>query len=72
MGDFSINVSNKAVEFDRLDECCDLTNLVTLGTCLTKTHKSTLDLILTLFVPCISEIYIKIKIYLNFCFNTSL
>ena len=35
---------------DKLDEFCDflnLTNLITSPTCFTKTHKSTIDLILT-------------------------
>ena len=50
MGDFNIDVTNRGVEFDKLDEFCDLfnlTNLITSPTCFTKTHKSTIDLILT-------------------------
>ena len=50
MGDFNIDVTKKGTEFDKLDEFCDLfnlTNLVTSPTCFTKTHKSTIDLILT-------------------------
>ena len=50
MGDFNIDVTNRGVEFDMLDEFCDsfnLTNVITSPTCLTKTHKSTIDLILT-------------------------
>ena len=50
MGDFNIDVTNKGTKFDKLDEFCDLfnlTNLVTSPTCFTKTHKSTIDLILT-------------------------
>ena len=50
MGDFNIDVKNRGVEFDKLDEFCDLfnlTNLITSPTCFTKTHKSTIDLILT-------------------------
>ena len=50
MGDFTINVANRGVEFDKLDEFCDLvnlTNLIISPTCFTKTHKSTIDLILT-------------------------
>ena len=48
MGDFTIDVTNGGV--DKLDEFCDLfnlTNLITPSTCLTKAHKSTIDLILT-------------------------
>ena len=50
MGDFNIDVTKKGIEFDKLDEFCDLfnlTNLATSPTCFTKTHKSTIDLILT-------------------------
>ena len=49
MGDFTINATNGGVEFDKLDEFCDLFNLTNLitSTCFTKTHKSTIDLILT-------------------------
>ena len=50
MGDFNIDVTNRRVEFDKLDEFCNLynlTNLITTPTCFTKTHKSTIDLILT-------------------------
>ena len=47
MGDFNIDVTNKGVEFDKLDEFSDLFNLITSPTCFTKTHKSTIDLILT-------------------------
>ena len=50
MGDFNIDVTKKGIEFDKLDEFCDLfnlTDLVTSPTCFTKTHKSTIDLILT-------------------------
>ena len=50
MGDFSIDITNKGVELDKLDEFCDLfnlTNLITSPTCFTKTHKSTIELILT-------------------------
>ena len=50
MGDFNIDVTNRGVEFDKLDEFWDLfnlTNLTTSATCFTKTHKSTIDLILT-------------------------
>ena len=48
MRDFTIDVTNGGV--DKLDEFCDLfnlTNLITPSTCLTKAHKSTIDLILT-------------------------
>ena len=50
MGGFNVAVANKGVEFDKVDESCDLfnlTNLVTSPTCFTKTHKSAIDLILT-------------------------
>ena len=50
MWDFNIDVTKKGTEFDKLDEFCDLfnlTNLVISPTCFTKTHKSTIDLILT-------------------------
>ena len=50
MGDFNIDVTNRGVEFDKLDEFSDLfnlTNLITSPTCFTKTQKSTIDLILT-------------------------
>ena len=50
MGDFNIDVTKKGIEFDKLDEFCDLfnlTNLATSPTCFTKTHKSIIDLILT-------------------------
>ena len=49
MGDFNIDVTNKATKFDKLDEFRDLfnlTNLATSPTCFTKTRKSTIDLIL--------------------------
>ena len=44
------NLRIRKSEFGKLDEFCDLfnlTNLVTSPTCFTKTHKSTVDLILT-------------------------
>ena len=50
MGDFNIDVTNRWVEFDKLDELCilfNLTNLITSPTCFTKTHKLAIDLILT-------------------------
>ena len=49
MGDFSIDVTNKGIEFDRLEEFCDLFNLTDLVTssCCTKILKSTINLILT-------------------------
>ena len=49
MGDFNTDVTNRRFEFDKLDEFCDLfnlMNLITSPTCFTKTHKSTIDLIL--------------------------
>ena len=50
MGDFIIDFTNRGVEFDKLEQFCDLlnlTNLITSPTCFTKTHKATNDLILT-------------------------
>ena len=50
MGDFNTDVANKGIEFDKLDEFCDLfnlTNLVISPTYFTKIHKSTIDFILT-------------------------
>ena len=50
MGDFNIDVTNRGVEFDKLDEFCDLfnlTNLITSPTYFNKTYKSIFDLILT-------------------------
>ena len=48
--DFNLDVANRGIEFDKLDEFSDLfnlTNLITSPTCFNKTHKSTIDLILT-------------------------
>ena len=45
MEDFNIDVTNRGIEFDKLDKFCDLfnlTNLITSPPCFTKTHKSTL------------------------------
>ena len=45
MGDLNVDVNNKGIEFDRLDEFCDLFNLTNLfisPTCFTKIHKSIL------------------------------
>ena len=50
VGDFYIEVTNKEIEFDKLNEFCDLLNLtklVTSPTCFTKTHISKIYLILT-------------------------
>ena len=50
MTNFNIGVTKKGTKFEKLDEFCDLfnlTNLFTSSTCFTKTHKSTIDLILT-------------------------
>ena len=50
LGDFNLDITNRGVEFDKLDEFCDLfnfTNLITCPTCFTKTHKWITDLILT-------------------------
>ena len=50
MGDFNIDVANRGVEFDKLDGFCNLfnlKNLISSPRCFTKTHKSTIDLILT-------------------------
>ena len=59
MGDFNIDVTNRGVEFDKLDEFCDLfnlTNLITSPTCFTKIHKSTIDLISTNKESCFQKI----------------
>ena len=48
---WDIDVTNKEVECDKLDEFCDLfnlTNLITSPTCFTKTHNSTIDLIIVI------------------------
>ena len=58
MGDFSIDATNTEVKFDKLDEFCDLfklTNLITSPTCFTKTHKSTIDLILKIKESCFQK-----------------
>ena len=50
IGDFNIKATNKRIEFDKLNEFCDLfnlTQLVTSPTCFTKTHNLKIDLILT-------------------------
>ena len=50
MRDFNIDVTNKGIKFDKLEEFCDLvnlTNLATSPTCFTKTNKSAIDLIVT-------------------------
>ena len=51
MGDFNIDMKNKAnSNFDKFSELCDtfsMSNLVKYYTCFTKTHKSSIDLILT-------------------------
>ena len=50
MMDSNTDVTNRRVEFDWWDEFCylfNLTNLINSPTCCTKTHKSTIDLILT-------------------------
>ena len=48
MGDFDIDISNS--DHEKLDQFCTLFNLKSLiekETCITKSHKSTADLILT-------------------------
>ena len=51
MGDFNIDIMNhKDPGFSKLEVLCDtfdLSNLIRESTCITKTHKSTIDLILT-------------------------
>ena len=51
MGDFNIDVKDKTnLNFDKFSEFCDtfsMSNLVKVYTCFTKTHKSSIDLILT-------------------------
>ena len=59
IGDFNIEVTNKGIEFDKLNEFCDslnLTKLVTSPTCFTKTHISKIYLILTNKGNCFHEI----------------
>ena len=49
MGNFNTDVKNRVVDFDKLDEICDLfnlANLITSPTCFTK-RLNQLDLILT-------------------------
>ena len=58
MGDFNIDVTNRGVEFDKLDEFYDLfslTNLITSLMCFIKTHKSTINLILTKKESCFQK-----------------
>ena len=50
MGDFNINVNTTGAEVDKNDEFCnifDITNLIKIETCCTKSYKSTIDLLLT-------------------------
>ena len=50
MGDFNIDINTAGMNFDKLDEFCNLfdqTNLIKTETCCTKNHKSTIDLSLT-------------------------
>ena len=50
IGDFNIDVNTTGVEVDKLDVFCDLfdlTNLIKIETCCTKSQKSTIDLFLT-------------------------
>ena len=51
MGDFNIDVKDKTnPNFDKFSEFCDtynMSNLIKDYTCFTKTHKSSIDLILT-------------------------
>ena len=49
MGDFNININTAGMDVDKLEEFSnlfDLTNLIKTGTCCTKNHKSTIDLLL--------------------------
>ena len=49
-GDFNIDIKAKGQGFQKLDDFCSmfgLTNLVHAATCITPTHKSTIDLILS-------------------------
>ena len=58
MGGFNIDVTNRGVEFDKLDEFYDLfslTNLITSLMCFIKTHKSTINLILTKKESCFQK-----------------
>ena len=50
MDEFSINMKNKSLGYDKLDEFCNLfnlTNLIKPETCSTKTHTSLIDLFVT-------------------------
>ena len=50
MSDFNIVKDKKNLNFDKFSEFCDafnMSNLVKDYTCFTKTHKSSIDLILT-------------------------
>ena len=50
IGDFNIDMKSKSLDYDKLDEFCDLFNLTDLikpETCLTKNHKSLIDIFLT-------------------------
>ena len=50
MGDFNIDINTAGTEADKLDEFCnlfDLINLIKTKTCCTKNHKSIIDLLLT-------------------------
>ena len=49
MGDFDIDLKIKGFGFNKLDEFCDLfnlTNLIKIETCFTKSHKSLINLFL--------------------------
>ena len=50
MGDFNIDINIAGIDLDKLDEFCnlfDLINLIKTETCSTKNQKSTIDLFLT-------------------------
>ena len=50
MGNFNIDINNAGMDVDKLDEFCnlfDLINLIKTETCCIKNHKSTTDLLLT-------------------------
>ena len=46
MGDFNIDVKLKGNDYEKLKEFCEIFNVISLvdnGTCVTNSHKSTID-----------------------------
>ena len=67
-----IDVTNKGIEFDKLDQFCDLfnlINLVTSPTSFTKIHKPTTDLILTNKGNCFQKTKVTESTFLGLQFN---